>query len=119
MFSWIFLAVFLFFALLFIGVGMLKGRKFVWVYSALKLVTLILAAVASMLLSAFLARFAAEFAYDKLIDLFFADGGTMLDGIASAPEIVSALIAMIVAPILFLPLFWIIRPILNIFARNC
>lgn len=118
MFTWIFLGVFLFFALLFIGIGMLNGRKFVWVYSALKAISTVLSAVIAMLLASLVAKLVVNVAYDKIIETgILGEFGKMLEDIASAPQIIAAIFAMIVAPMMFLPIFWILRPILKIFAK--
>lgn len=106
MFTWIFFGVFVFFALLFIGIGMLNGRKFAWVYSALKAIATVLSAVIAMLLAALLAKLVVNVAYDKVIETgILGEFGKMLDDISSAPQIISAIFAMIVAPMIFLPIF--------------
>ena len=58
------------------------------------------------LLAALLAKLVVNVAYDKVIETgILGEFGKMLDDISSAPQIISAIFAMIVAPMIFLPIF--------------
>ena len=112
----LFSALFAVMALLALLNGMRKGKKYIWSYSVARLVVAIISAVASAFLSA------------KLSFFFFRWGFTLLRGgsgkfaelLSSVPlmtEALSALAAMLVAPILFYIVFWILRHVLDFVAK--
>lgn len=98
---------------LFIGLGILKGRKYVWIFTALKIASLIISAVLSVILSTVIARSVIQFVFNKLVSSGkLGDVGDILADIPSVSQAVSALVAMIIAPFLFWILFALLKKIL-------
>jgi len=102
--------IFLVLAALFIFLGVLKGKKYTWVYSAMRIVCAVISAILSMLFASLLGSLL---------------GGLLSDAVASAlgarfPEIpafafaAKALLGMLVAPILFWIVFPIVYNLLNL-----
>lgn len=118
MYTTIFAAVIAVVAVLFIVFGLLKGRKYVWIYSALKIGALILAAVSSFLISTLLFRNVIARALNMLVASGqLGDAGAIISDIPSAVSAVSALIAMIIAPFLFWALFALFKKIFYFVAK--
>ncbi len=121
MYSMIFSIAFLVFALLSIGIGLIKGHKYVWTYSALKLGALLLAAGISAALSVALANVAFRGLHSLLLsESVLGEASLSLQQVSSVVEAAGALMAMIGAPVLFFALFLTLRAILNAIAvRVC
>ena len=117
MYTTIFTAAIAVIAALFIVVGVFKGKKHVWIYSALKLASVIISAVAALCLSTVIARSAIEWALNYLVDSGKIDSlggfalGQILGDMPVAAEALSALVAMIISPFLFLALFFLLKKI--------
>ncbi len=118
MFNLIFTLALALLALLFVVVGLLKGKKYVWHYSVGRIVALVLSAAGAFFLAIFLSGFLTKIGYNALLDSgILGEVGGMLSDIPSAPQAVSAIVSMIAAPIFFVILFLILKPILNIFPK--
>ena len=117
MFKLIFAGTFLFFALIFLLIGMLKGRKYKFQYSLSRLITVIISAVVAMALSALIASGLGGLLVGIVSSLLPEDVSPMLEAIPSAPDAVKALVAMIVAPILFFGIFLIVKPLIGLLKR--
>lgn len=97
---------FLAFAALFIFLGVLKGKKYTWVYSAMRIVCAVIAAILSMRVAALLG---------SLLGGLVA--GAIGDPISQIPALtfaVKALLSMLAAPILFWIIFPIVYNLLNL-----
>ncbi len=106
--------VFLVFAALFTFLGVLKGKKYTWVFSALRIVGIVLSAVLAMLLSTLVARFGAALVTDAVGDSLTGNMQGLLRELPSASFALTALIAMLAAPIFFWMMFPIVYNLLNI-----
>ena len=121
MFNLIFSLVFVFFALIAILVGVFKARKKTMFESLFRIPTVIISAVISTFLSALASWGIGKLLYNVIINALGAGepSGFDIAGIAkeipSIPDIVAALIAMIIAPILFTTIFLILKAVLNKF----
>lgn len=117
MFKSVFFGVFLFFALLFALCGMLKGRKYKWQFSAARVILLVIATLIATVLSA-LVGWAAGGVLINFVAPLLEDMGigvnTIFEVVPSAVEILRAVVAMIVAPLVFILIFNIVRPLVNL-----
>ncbi len=118
MFRLIFSAVFIFFALLAALLGMLKGKKRDWICSVSRIVIVVLSAVLAMFASEWISWLIAGFAYGALEKALssYEQLNTILTTLASAPGVLRAVLAMFIAPAIFVTLFLIIKAILNRFS---
>ena len=106
--------VFLVLAALFTFLGMLKGKKYTWVFSALRIVGIAVTAVLAMWLSSLVGGFVGELATDAIGDSLKGNAQGLLNDLPSASLAITALIAMLAAPILFWVLFPVVYNLLNI-----
>ena len=108
MYGLIFSGVFLFFAALFILVGALKSKKTAWQLSVTKIVLNFISAIIAALLASLIAWFGAGLVLDVFIDMFAGmleiDIYALMEDVPSAKGAVTALAAMIIAPLLYLML---------------
>ncbi len=121
MFGLIFSGVFLFFALLFMLVGALRGKKTAWQLSVTRTVLSFVAAILAALLASLIAWFGVGMLLDVVVGLVRGSVDVDIDAIlADVPagkDALTALVAMIVAPLLYLILYAILRPILKAFTK--
>ncbi len=118
MFKLIFSCAFLFFALLFVGLGVLKGRKYLWGYSAARAGVVAVSAVLSTVLSVVVAGAIADAAYNMILNMgILGNAEGFLRDIPSAPEAFRAIVAMFLAPAFFFTFFLIIKAILNLITK--
>ena len=103
---------------IFVVVGLLIGRKRRWFYALSRLVVAIAAGVSAFFISKPLANYIGKTGYNILISKLPASITDYTKDITSAPDIFSALVAVILAPILFILLFFVIRTILNVIVKN-
>ena len=114
----IFSALFCFVAALFMLFGALKGRKYKWQLSLARIIAVLVSAIASAILAAVISNAAISLVLNLAItNGWFLEVGELLAELPSGVGIATSLASMFIAPVLFLPLFYIIRPILNIFAK--
>ncbi len=117
-FNLIFSAIFCFFAGLFILFGALKGRKYKWQLSLTRIIVVIISAVVSALLATLISNIVIKTVLNMAIaNNWFAEVGKILAELPTGVGVATALASMFVAPVLFVPLFLIIKPILNIFGK--
>ena len=103
---------------LFVGLGLLKGRKYVPYFSTLRIVATLIALPLSVLLSVLAARGLSTLALSILRKMDFArDYVAILEEIPTVGEASVALCAVILSPVLFYPIFLILRLILNVIAK--
>lgn len=114
MFGLIFSLAFAFIALLFVGIGLLKGRRYVWTFSAFKCAAVVVSALLSALASILLLPqlFKLVFPYVFKIPAL-KEYKAFLAELPVLQEAVIALVCMIVAPLIFVVLFLILKAILN------
>lgn len=115
MYSWIFGGLGVLLALIFVGVGALKGRKMHRTYSWMRLAATAVALVLSVLFAVLLARGLSSVLMKVLLR------GDLANALAEAPifkEFLAAMAAMILAPLLFFWLFLIVKGILNFVVRR-
>ena len=122
MFGLIFSGVFLLFAALFILVGALKGKKTAWQLSVTKTVLNFISAIIAAFLASLIAWFGAGLVLDLFIDMFAStleiDIYALMEDVPSAKGAITALAAMIIAPVLYLILYAIVRPLVAISKRS-
>lgn len=111
MFELIFSLIFLFVAILFVGIGLLKGRKYVWTFSAFKCVAVFVSAALSALASIFLLPLLFRVVLFNLP--FLKKYGDTLNEVPALQDAIIALLCMIVAPLIFIVLFLILKSISN------
>jgi hypothetical protein len=123
MYSLIFSAAFLLVAALVILVGALKGRKYKWQYSLSKLIAAVVAVVISAILASVISNAIVGAATvmvidgDMIGDIANIDLSGMIKSLDSGILAIKAFGSMIVAPILFIPIFILIKAIINIFVK--
>jgi hypothetical protein len=118
LFNLIFSAIFCFFAGLFILFGALKGRKYKWHLSLARIIVALISAVAAAMLATFLSNLVIRLVLNLAItNGWFLEVGNILAELPTGVGVATALASMLVSPILFIPLFFIIKPILNIFGK--
>ncbi|MBQ5633557.1 MAG: hypothetical protein IIV11_01580, partial [Clostridia bacterium] len=118
LFILIFSAIFCFFAGLFILFGALKGRKYKWHLSLARIIVALISAVAAAMLATFLSNLVIRLVLNLAItNGWFLEVGNILAELPTGVGVATALASMLVSPILFIPLFFIIKPILNIFGK--
>ena len=114
MFILIFSIAFLVVASLAVLVGVLRARKKSWQLSVTKIIISVLSAV----LSAFLASLIAKTVVGSVFNtILIGELKEIAADVPSAIPVFTAVICMIVAPFMFLALYFIIRPILAIFTK--
>lgn len=104
--------------LLFVGLTLLKGKRHVWYYSVSRIASILISGVASFFLSGLLSDVIADAVYGILIDKIPENVSGILNDLASAPNVFSALITALLAPIFFVIFFFILKIILNCIAKN-
>ena len=112
-YGWILSGVFLLFSALVIFLGVLKGRKYTWMYSVARLIVLVLSVVCSVLVAKLISSLLSDVLFNVLANM----GGEiteLLNSLPSAHDVLSFLVTLILAPILFYPMFWIIRGLMTI-----
>ena len=118
MFSLIFALAILGIVLLFVGVGLLIGRKYVWIYSVAKVAALVVTAPLTVLLASLAARGVGALVKTLLVKSgAMGSFATLLGEIPSLGDALVALVAIVLAPLLFYVIFLIVRPILYKIAR--
>ena len=118
LFYLIFSAIFCFFAGIFILFGALKGRKYKWHLSLARIIVALISAVAAAMLATFLSNLVIRLVLNLAItNGWFLEVGNILAELPTGVGVATALASMFVSPILFIPLFFIIKPILNIFGK--
>ena len=118
MYTTIFSVALLIIAGLFVLCGVLRGKKYVWLYSAMRLGAAVVSLVLALILSTWIAGLLSDMVLDLVMDL---DGmedvrGFMKD-LPSAPQAFGAILSMILAPILFFVLFFVVKRILYIIVK--
>ena len=110
MYNWIFGLLLLAILLLYIGIGIRRGKRYLWVYSGLRLGAVIEAAISAMVLSVLIARTVAAFAYPFLLDApFLASVAPLIRALPSATGVFRALVSILLAPLLFAGLYKLLR----------
>ena len=99
---------FLVFAALVILIGVNKGKKYRWQYSFAKIILTIVAAVAAMGISALIGWLVGK-SVSGLLASYLVASMPELDGISSLSGAIAALVASVLAPILFYAIFPIVR----------
>lgn len=117
MFKLIFSGAFLLFALIFLLIGMLRGRKYKFQYSLSRMITVVLSAVVAMAISALIAWALGGVLFGVVNSLLPSEMSPLFDAMPSAPGIIKALVAMVVAPLLFTGIFLIVKPIMGLLTR--
>ncbi len=119
MFNTIFFAAFAVVAFFFALFGMLKGRKYRWQFGVSRIIVLVLAVVISTLLASTLGWYLGGVLIGLLGNLLAGsfDLTAFMEAVPSAPGVLRAIVAMIVAPVSFLLIFIIVKPICKLFTR--
>lgn len=118
MFNLIFSAVFCFFAALFILFGALSGKRYKWQYSLARIIVVVISAVVSAVLAALISNLAINLTANLILSSgVLQEVGNILADLPTGVQLISAVLSMIVAPILFIPLFFIVKAIFNIFGK--
>ena len=118
LFILIFSVIFCFFAGLFMLFGALKGRKYKWHLSLARIIVALISAVLAAMLATFLSNLVIRLVLNLAItNGWFLEVGNILAELPTGVGVATALASMFVSPILFIPLFFIIKPILNIFGK--
>ena len=122
MYGIIFSAVFCIAAGLAILCGALKGRKYKWEYSLARLIVAMISVVvsavlASVISNAIIGTFAVVLIDSGMLYFGGVDIGEAVSSLESGVVAVKALGSMIVSPLLFIPIFILIKAILNLFVK--
>ena len=100
-----------------ICLGLLFGKKYLWYYSLTRLSIVILSGLSSFFLSKLCARLCGNLLYSTVTGILPNSIMDYINEVESAPDVVGALIAVIVAPIIFLAVFLIFRAVLNLITK--
>ncbi len=112
MFQVIFTLLFLGIAALFLWRGIVYGKRYTWIYSAVRAGSVILCVVLGVFLSAGLSKLIVDLVFGGLEKAgVFGSFRSLLTEIPSLSDTVCALVAMLLAPILFYVLFFVLRGI--------
>lgn len=117
MFGWIFSGVFLFFAALVILTGALKGRKYTWMYSVSRLIVVVLSVVVSVLIAKLVASLVGGLLYGVFTGLVDSDMAEAMESMSTAKDLVKLVVTVILCPLLFYPIFLIIRGLMTLLVR--
>ncbi len=114
MFSLIFFGLFMFFGLIAMLIGMLKGRKYKWQIPTTRIVMVVAATLIAMLLAAIVSYLVAMLLFAVLGGLLTSLPyvKTLFDTIPSISAVAKAFVAMILAPTFFFIFFFIARGVL-------
>lgn len=104
--------------LLFIGIGLLRSKRYVWYYSVSRLSAAVVSAVVSFFISGALIKLVTKLVYDLVIDKIPASIGGILKDISVTPELLSTVLIFILAPLLFIIFYFILKAILVFIAKN-
>lgn len=115
MFKLMFFGVFLLFAIVFALLGMLRGRKYKWQFSAARIILLVISTIAATIISALIGWIVGGVLFKVVVPTLNGNIAQILEAVPSAPSVLRAIVAMMVAPVVFLLVFNVIRPISNIF----
>lgn len=114
MFSLVFSLAFLFLALMAVGIGVLKGRKYTWHLSAARIIVLVLSVIVSIAISALIAWFGGGALIDIIKDAMAGNQlSNLMELIPTLPALVRAIIAAVVASSVFVPVLLIVKGIAN------
>ena len=112
-FTMIFSITFLVVAALVVLIGALMGRRKIWALGFMRLIATAISAVVSVIFSVFFSGFITEKLGGFLLNSsLLGDVGATLQKIPSVVEMAGALLAMAIAPAMFLSMFFILRWIL-------
>ncbi len=114
--------VFLIIPLLFIGIGLLKGRKLKWQFTVSKVVIFVVSAILAAVVSAALCNGISHilgdmFAEAGVFEELLGEYADLMVEVATVRELLCALASMLVAPVIYLPVFGIFRGILGLINR--
>lgn len=98
-----------------IVVGVLRGRKYVWTYSAIRLANVVVSAVVSLISALLIGKFAGGVITELVLSILPSDLAQALRALPSTSGIVGAFVAMFLAPIVFLFIFLFVRGIISLF----
>ena len=119
MYIWTFFLVFFFFVALAAFIGVMKARKYKWQLSVsriiISIVSLILAALTTSLVSSSVIINVFGEMFSSLFTLPEEFAGLIPSGLISSVIIVFAV--MVMATLIFIPIYWIIRAILSLFRK--
>ncbi len=109
---------FVFLALIAILRGFLKGRKFIWQYSLVRLITVIVSAVIAIIVSKLISVTLTDTLYTMLESNGLPEEVVQIaNEIPSVLAVIKALVCILITPIIFYPVFFFVRIIVSIFSR--
>ena len=114
MFGVVFSVAFVVIALLAMLIGALKAKKKAWQFSVVRMVQTAFSALLGALLSSLISWFSVK-ALLSLLPL--GEIGNMINDFPSVMDAVTAIAAMLIAPVIFLPVYAIIKAIARIFTK--
>lgn len=104
--------------LLFIGVAMLKNRKSHWLYATLRTVAVVVAAVLSVLMVNLVCGLVANALYNSLEgSALLKDFQPLFERVPSFADVLRAVVGCVLAVILFVPVFAILKGILYLVVK--
>lgn len=114
MYSLIFSIVFVLIAAVAILIGVLRGKKNAWQLSVVRIAISLVTAILSAIVSSLVAWFSAK----GLLNLFLSgEIKAIVDDVPSVVPATSALMAMFVAPVLFLGFYALFRPLMGLLTK--
>ena len=102
------------YAMLFALVHMLKARKRSWIMAVVSLGVTLFSAIVAIPLTHWLAEFAVERSYDYFNNYFVPALAAYLESVPVGAEGLRVLISLVATPLLFVPVFLLLRLILSI-----
>ena len=113
----LFMLLFLGLGALFVWRGAVRGKRYTWLYSLTRSVALLLTVVVAVLLSALTAWIASGVIYNVVENLaVFETVGDFLAEFPSTTGVIRALVAMVLAPLLFYGYFFGLKALFDLFA---
>lgn len=117
-FSLIFSLVFLVCAGLAALIGILYGRKYKWQLSFTRIISVFVAALLAAVIAAIISNLTVSAVMSSLENSgALGELGEILEELPNGNKTLSALVSMIAAPIIFIPLFLILRILVNIISK--
>ena len=116
MLFWVFSIAIFSLMMLSISVGVLKGGKYVWIYSAVRVGNIVVSAVLSVIICLIVGRFAGNLISDFALSILPNSLAETLRDLPSASGAIGAFVVMLLSPLVFYLLFTLIRGIIALFA---
>lgn len=104
-------------AALAVFLGVLKGKKYTWVYSATRIAVAIVSVFLSVLLARLFAKLIGNALYGVVQGVLPTSTGSLFEEVPSIALLIKILVFAVISPVLFACFFSILYNVLNIFGK--